>query len=108
MEYKSQQYNPDSFTVKEKADEFRLEQNVQAYKDYAEVSRNKDETITQNGRNYKPFAIIPDIVSIDILTKYGLDIHAKDFMGNPANLRKLKSIIMTDYPLLQTSNIRKV
>lgn len=108
MEYKSQQHNPDSFTVKEQADDFRLEQNVHAYKEYAAQSRDRDEDIISNGRSYKPFAIIPDIVAIDILTKYGLDIHAQDFMNNPSNLRKLKHIIMTDYPLLQTSNIRKV
>jgi len=107
MSFKSQDNNPHSFTVKEQDSSFLLEQNVQAYKDYAEQSRKVDESITRNGRQYRPFAIIPDIVAIDILTKYGLDIHADDFMSNPINLRKLKNIIMTDYPLLQTSNIRK-
>ena len=106
MQYKSQDYNPNSFTVKEKEEEFQLEQNVEAYKEYAKLSRDKDELIGSNGRQYRSFAILPDIVCIDILTKYGLDVHSQDFMSNPANLRKLKQIITTDYPLLKTSNVR--
>ena len=107
MSFKSQDNNASSFVVNTNEADFRLEQNIEAYKDYAEHSRQQDE-ISHNGRSYRSFAIIPDIVAIDILTKYGLDIHADDFMSDPAKLRKLKQIIMTDFPLLQTSNIRKV
>jgi len=107
MAFLSQEQNPNSFVVKTDDKDFRLEQNVQAYKDYAANMREKD-TIFAGGKTYKSFAIIPDIVAIDILTKYGLDIHAPEFMQEPANLRRLKMIIMTDYPLLQTSNIKKV
>jgi len=106
MEYLSQDYNLNSFTVKENATDFRLEQDVSAYKDYAEKQRQLDE-ISRNGRSYRSFAIIPDVVAIDILTKYGLDIHAPEFMSDPSQLRKLKGIIDSDYPLLKTSNIRK-
>lgn len=106
MGYRSQEYNPRSFTVKEDEKDFRLEQDVSFYKRYAELEREKD-MLAPNGRRYKSFAIIPDIVAIDILTKYGIDIHAKDFMSDPAQLRKFKQIIMTDYPQLQTSNVRK-
>lgn len=108
MEYKSQQGNPNSFKVKEAGNDFRLEQNVEAYKDYAKQSRDADSVLGDNGRQYRSFAILPDIVCIDILTKYGLDIHAQDFMSHPANLRKLKQIIDSDYPLLKTSNIRSL
>ena len=106
MGYKSQEGNVNSFLVKDTKEEFKLEQNIEAYKDYAKLQRDLDE-VAYNGRQYRSFAIIPDIVAIDILTKYGLDIHAQDFMNHPANLRKLKQIIMSDYPLLQTSNVRK-
>lgn len=106
MEYKSIEDVSNSFVVKEKQDDFLLEQNVTAYKDYAERSRVADEGFTRNGRHYRSFAIIPDIVSIDILTKYGLDIHAPDFMSNPASMRKLRQIIDSDYALLKTSNIK--
>ena len=103
--YLSQENNINSFKVKEDAKDFRLEQDVQAYKDYAAQQRELD-TFARNGRTYRSYAIIPDIVAIDILTKYGLDIHAPDFMDNPANLRKLKQIIDSDYTLLKTSNVK--
>ena len=106
MEYKSQQDNPASFKVKDSGSDFQLEQNVGAYKDYAKQSRDADE-LASSKRQYRSFAILPDIVCIDILTKYGLDVHAQDFMSHPANLRKLKQIIDSDYPLLKTSNMRK-
>jgi hypothetical protein len=41
-----------------------------------------------------------------MLTKHNLDIHAPEFMDNPANLRKLKQVIESDYPLLKTSNVK--
>ena len=107
MGYRSQEDNARSFTVKEDTSDFKLEQDVGAYKDYAAQQRELD-SVAHNGRQYRSFAIIPDIVAIDILTKYGLDIHAQEFMDNPANLRKLKQVIISDYPLLQTSNIKRV
>jgi len=105
MGFLSQEDNKNSFQVKTDEKDFKLEQNVQAYKDYAALSREQD-SIASNGRTYRSFAIIPDIVAIDMLTKYGLDIHSPDFMSNPANLRKLKQVIESDYPLLKTSNVR--
>jgi hypothetical protein len=105
MDYLSQEYNPNSFKVKEDAKDFRLEQDVQAYRDYAAQQRELD-TLARNGRTYRSFAIIPDIVAIDILTKYKIDVHSPDFMSDPAQLRKLKQIIETDYPLLKTSNVK--
>jgi hypothetical protein len=107
MGFKSQDGNQRSFNVSTDEKNFKLDQDVGAYKEYAAAQRELD-TISHSGRSYRSFAILPDIVAIDILTKYGLDIHAQDFMDNPANLRKLKHIIITDYPLLQTSNIKRV
>jgi len=105
MGFLSQEDNINSFVVKDDDKDYRLEQNVQAYKDYAAQQRELD-SISRNGRTYRSFAIIPDIVAIDILTKYGLDVHGAEFMSDPASLRKLKQIIETDYPLLKTSNVK--
>lgn len=107
MGYQSQENNSGSFTVKDNTENFKLDQDVSAYKEYAEKQRELD-SVSSSGRQYRSFAILPDIVCIDILMKYGLDIHAPNFMDNPANLRKLKHIIVSDYPLLQTSNIKRV
>lgn len=105
MGYLSQENNTNSFLVKDDDKDFKLEQNVAAYKDYAAQQRELD-SFARNGRTYRSFAIIPDIVAIDILAKYGLDIHGTEFMSDPASLRKLKQIIETDYPLLKTSNVK--
>jgi len=105
MGFLSQEDKKNSFTVKADEKDFKLEQDVQAYKDYAALSRERD-SFAANGRTYRSFAIIPDIVAIDMLTKFGLDIHAPDFMHDPLNLRKLKKLIDTEYPALKTSNVR--
>jgi hypothetical protein len=104
MEYKSQDYNPHSFKVKESQDDFLLEQDIQAYKDFATESRQINEQFG-GGKHYRSFAIIPDIVAIDILTKYQIDIHSADFMSNPALIRRVKEIIKTEYPALLTGSM---
>jgi hypothetical protein len=105
MGFLSQSDNKDSFKVSTDKGDFKLEQDVQIYKDYAEQQRQLD-TVSHSGRQYRSFAIIPDIVAIDILTKYGVDVHSPDFMSDPAQMRKLKQIIDSDYPALKTSNIK--
>lgn len=107
MGFLSQENNKNSFKVKTDDSNFKLEQDVQAYKDYAAEQRELD-SISSNGKTYRSFAIIPDIVAIDILTKYGIDVHSQDFMSDPASLRRLKQIIDSDYPALKTSNVRSL
>ena len=51
---------------------------------------------------YMSFAVIPDIVAIDILTKYKIDINAQDFMGDKQLVARLKKIIISEYPDLLT------
>lgn len=105
MGFRSQDNNANSFIVKTDETNYQLEQDINAYKDYAEQQRQLD-SISHNGRQYRSFAIIPDIVAIDILNKYGMDIHSPDFMSDPAQLRRFKQIIDRDYPLLKTSNVK--
>jgi len=107
--FKSQDDNPDSFSVQLDAhnDTFRLEQDVQGYKDYAKMTRENVAAQTR-ASSYKPVAIIPDIVAVAILTKYGLDIHSAEFMHDIVQKRRLMNIIRTDYPDLLLSNIRRI
>jgi len=105
MGYRSQDNNAHSFIVKDTKDTYQLTQDTEAYTDYAKEQRDID-SISRNGRQYRSFAILPDIVAIDILAKYKLDVHSPEFMSNPANLTKLKSIINSDYAYLRTSNIK--
>lgn len=105
--FHSQDYNIHSFKVTTDDSNFQLSQNVEAYREYAKEQRLLDEGAKAT-RQYRSFAIIPDIVAIDILTKHGIDIHAPDFMHHPELVRKFKQIIHSEYPLLLTSNIKKV
>jgi hypothetical protein len=107
MSFLSQDNNPNSFKVATNEKDFQLSQNVEAYKEYAKLQRDLDE-VAPSQRTYRSYAIIPDIVAIDMLTKHGLDIHAPDFMHHPANLHKLKRLIDTEYPMLKTSNVKSL
>ena len=61
----------------------------------------KRERENQAGNSHvKKFATIPDIVAIEIMEKYGLDIHSPTFMHDKDALAKLKSIILRDYKYL--------
>jgi len=79
-----------------------LEQDATAYLDYAKSVRSAG---VDRKANYRSFAIIPDIVAVDIFTRFGVDIN------NPENthveLNKFKKIIKEHYPLLLTTNINK-
>jgi hypothetical protein len=107
-QFKSQDDNPDSFVVKlDKHDaNFRVEQDVSAYIEYAARSRENVAAQTRS-TSYKPVCLIPDITAIDILTKYGIDVHSPEFMHDAEQKRKLLQIIRTDYPKLLMSNIRR-
>ena len=78
-------------------------QEISDYLDYAKDMRN----VTQNfdKTTMRSFAIIPDIVAIDIYTKYNIDVHSADFIKYPAQVEKLKRIIREEYPKLLTGGI---
>lgn len=103
----SQDYNVNSFKVKLNDRAFNLSQDVSAYREYAAQQRELDSNAKAT-RQYRSFAIIPDIVAIDILTKYGIDVHAPEFMQDKAQYEKFKRIIISEYPMLLTANIKKV
>lgn len=104
MTFKSQDDNKNSFDVALNGAEFRLNQDVQAYKDYAAQSREIDQYKAGARTSYRPFCIIPDIVSIDIKLKYGIDIHAPEFSHDAEAKRRFTHIIRTEYPELLTGS----
>ena len=109
MGFKSQDDNPHSFTVKTDDVNFKLEQDISAYRDHAKEMRDKFAEIPTWARpHYRSFCIIPDIVAIAILTKYNIDIHSPEFMHDTDAKNKVKRIISEEYPDLLTSNIRRV
>lgn len=102
-EYKLSSYDK-GFTTKERDADFRVEQDIQHYKDYAEKSREKDKYLT-GARNsgYRPFCIIPDVVAIDLKVNHGIDIHSPEFMSDVAMKMKFAHIMRTQFPELLTS-----
>tara|TARA_Y100000034_G_scaffold61385_1_gene74548 strand:- start:691 stop:1005 length:315 start_codon:yes stop_codon:yes gene_type:complete len=83
---------------------YKAEQDVSDYLDYAKRSRSiSRDTFTDNKTNYRSLAIVPDIVSVDIFNKFGIDIHSPD--NDKELLSKVANIIKTHYPNLLTSNI---
>ena len=104
MPFKSQDDNKHSFTVATDATQFQLNQDVQAYKDHAALSREKDKYLEGSRKaTYRPFCIIPDIVAIDIRTRYGIDIHAPEFMHDQSQKFRFAHIMRTEFPELLTS-----
>jgi len=92
------------FITKERDQDFRVEQNVQHYKDYAAQMREKDKYMAgSRATTFRPFCIIPDVVAIDIKLKHGIDIHAPEFLNDPETKMKFAQIMRTEFPELLTS-----
>ena len=51
---------------------------------------------------YKKACTIPDIVALDILTKYKIDIHDANFMHDSRAVRKVIAIMKSEYPALMS------
>lgn len=92
------------FVTAERDNQFRLEQDVEQYTSYAEKMREKDKYLTgARSTGFRPFCIIPDIVAIELKTKYGIDIHAPEFMSDEATKKRFAYIVRTEFPMLLTS-----
>jgi len=77
--------------------EWEAKQDITQYKEHAKNERDRQDYFGKAKGGYRKLATIPDIVALDILQKHKLDLHDHNFMSNPANLTKLRSILMTEY-----------
>jgi hypothetical protein len=77
--------------------EWEAKQDITQYKEHAKNERDRQDYFGLTKGGYRKMATIPDIVAIEILQKYKLDLHDPMFMSNPANLTKLKKILITEY-----------
>ncbi len=80
-------------------------QDVQSYIDYARQSRA--DQAGGDASHYRSFAIIPDIVAVEILANHGLNLHESEFLTNKADVNRLKRIIKSEYPELLTSSVSR-
>lgn len=69
-------------------------------KPFIEQAKRDRESGNNSKAGYKKFATIPDIVAIDILNKYGIDIHDPNTMRDRDKMLKFKNIIKTEYKYL--------
>ena len=79
------------------------ESRFQIYQDekpFIEQAKMDRETMTRKDTGYKKFATIPDIVSIEVKQKYGIDIHDPIQAGDSAVMNKFKKIIKENYAYL--------
>ena len=77
--------------------EFQVYQDERPFLEQAKMER---ETQTTRDIGYKKFCTIPDIVAVDLMYKYGIDIHAQDFMHDGHKVKKVMQIIKSEYPYL--------
>ena len=80
---------------------WEIKQDVSAVLE--EVKRDRELASKHTPTGWRKAFTIPDVVAIELLTKYGMDIHAPDFMHDHMNMAKLKSVIKQDYPYLLIS-----
>ena len=65
-----------------------------------QAKQDREATKKSTDKGYKKFATIPDIVSWEILQKYGIDVHATDFLHDQDKKARFMTIIKTEYPHL--------
>jgi len=53
--------------------------------------------------HYRKFASIPDVVAIEVMNKYGINIHDPEVAGDKWEMKKFKDIIIKEYPYLVVS-----
>jgi hypothetical protein len=77
--------------------EWEAKQDITQYKENAKSDRDRESYFGRAKGGYRKLATIPDIVALKILQEHKLDLHDQHFMSNPANLTKLKRILMSEY-----------
>ena len=77
---------------------WRFEQDERPFLEQAK--REREEGTKKTHMNHKKFATIPEIVAIELLNKYGIDIHSTTFMSDDDMKARFFTIIQQDYPHL--------
>jgi len=77
--------------------DWEAKQDITQYKEAAKLQREREAYYGRSKGNYRKMATIPDIVAIKILQDHHLDLHDPNFMQDSNNLKKLKTILMSEY-----------
>jgi hypothetical protein len=85
--------------TKAKEDGFReVTQDVSSHLEWAKHMRELESSRKSFSNGFRPFCNIPDSVSLELMSKYGINIHSNQTDRDA--LKKVKSIIKRDYPHL--------
>ena len=84
-----------------KSNNWKVSGDISAAKE--EVKRSR-ELGPNKKTHFRHMAEIPHIVVLELLTKHRMDILDSEFMKIPANMKRLRVILQTEYPdlLVQT------
>jgi hypothetical protein len=77
--------------------DWQATQDITQYKEQAKEDRDKQEYFGHTKGGYRKMATIPDIVAIKILQEHHLDLHDPSFMQDPNNLKRLRTILLSEY-----------
>ena len=86
--------------LNEETQDWVVDQDVTHILEEAKRDRENAQYNRKRDVGYKKAFTIPDIVAIELLSKYGLDVHSQNFMNDQDALKKLFYIIKTEYPHL--------
>ena len=82
--------------------QFQVHQDATPFIEAAKRDREIAGRSVKKDVGYKKACTIPDIVAVELMYKYNIDIHSPDFMHDPASVRKVISIIKSEYPYLMS------
>ena len=77
---------------------WELYQDEKPFIEQAKMER--EQNTKENIIGGKKFASIPDIVAIEVMQKYGVNIHDPEHSSCKWTMARFKQIIMKDYPYL--------
>lgn len=81
-----------------------FQQDVSKFIDQAKLDREKQEYFGIKKGGYRKLATIPDVIALKIFEDHHLDLHSQEFMSDPNNLKKLKTILHMEYRSLLVNN----
>ena len=82
--------------------QWQIYQDEKPFLDQAKLER---EAVTKSTHmKHRKFATIPDIVALEIMQKYGIDIHDPNVMHDTDKMKRFKYIVMTEYKHLVVNN----
>ena len=85
--------------IRDDHSDWKIWQDERPFLEQAKFDR---ENASMQRGHMKKFATIPDIVAIEIMEKYGIDIHDPNTMNDADKMKKFKYIIQTEYKHLMS------